>query len=249
MSSARQSCPLPFRQRLWPGWLRPKALACLGWLLVFLPGAAPALEKDIPAGPEAVPALETGDSRSIDANQSPGQGEEGDAPRTIARERLARRIAHHFRVGEDHAREVVEAAFAAGERYRLPATVVLGLIAVESDFRHSPPRRNGLHGLMQIHGRIHAPVAGGSGQLAVIAEHLDLGTRLLRRYLDLYRTLPRALQRYKGRLDGAPHYAQRILDWQARFEMVLADPDARLVAPGLRVRKIPEKPAPQASAR
>ena len=142
------------------------------------------------------------------------------AQRTAA---LSAHITEKFRVEPEVASRVVNAAMEKGTAVKIPASLILAIISVESSFKAEAQNGNAT-GLMQIIPRWHkenVAAIGGPTQLSKIENNIATGSKILREYLDRSKgNLFNAVYRY----NASPHasaYAQKVLKEQKNFENVM----------------------------
>lgn len=153
--------------------------------------------------------------------------------------RLRRRMAeHHTRV------EFLQTLWYESTRAGLEASLVLGVIQVESGFRKYAISRVGARGYMQVMPFWAGVIGDGdASKLFDMRANLRYGCTILRHYLDIERgDLFRALGRYNGSL-GRPEYPNAVLRAWKRWEFSPPGPrrSAPAVvqaagAPGVRIR-------------
>ena len=141
---------------------------------------------------------------------------------------LAFNLHREFGVEANLANRIVHAARKASSATRMPVTLLLAVIAVESEFK--PVARNkGDQGLMQVNLEYHpqeARALKNPDELIKIDTNVKVGARILRRYLDeeAGKIYP-ALRRYNG-VGKTNHYPERVLKEKDRFDRLLADAGA-----------------------
>jgi len=106
----------------------------------------------------------------------------------------------------------------------MPLTLLLAVMAVESDFNPAARNKNDL-GLMQVNLDYHpqeARTLKSPDELHKIDINVNVGARILRRYVDAEagQVYP-ALRRYNG-LGKTNHYPERVLTAKKRFDRLLA---------------------------
>jgi soluble lytic murein transglycosylase-like protein len=137
-----------------------------------------------------------------------------------AQQVLALNLHHEFGVDSTMANRIVRAAREAGATTQMPLTLLLAVIAVESEFK--PAARNkGDLGLMQINLDYHPQEARelrSPDELNKIDTNVKIGARILRRYVDQEAGMVYpALRRYNG-LGKTNHYPERVLKAKNRFD-------------------------------
>jgi hypothetical protein len=119
---------------------------------------------------------------------------------------------------------IVRSAREASVASKIPVTLLLAVMAVESEFDPTARNRNDL-GLMQVNLRYHPQEARNlksARELLKVDTNIKAGARILRRYMDeeAGKVYP-ALRRYNG-LRKPNHYPERVLTAKTRFDRVLA---------------------------
>ena len=139
---------------------------------------------------------------------------------------LAEFIAKRFRVARDAVAGVVAAAFRAGSEHRVDPLLVLAVVAVESRFNPVAESAVGAKGLMQVLPKYHQDKLtqhGGDAALLDPVLNIEIGTRILREYLQRAGDLESGLQMYGGAVDEPlAQYAGRVLSERARLDQHLA---------------------------
>ena len=137
-------------------------------------------------------------------------------------EMLAEDVARRFRIAGDAARELVGAALLAGQATGIDPVLVLAVIAVESRFNPIAESDYGARGLMQVVARFHSDkLPGLSGERALLDPwtNIDVGTRILREYMDRTPNLEAALQLYGGASEDPERvYARKVFAEFERFK-------------------------------
>jgi soluble lytic murein transglycosylase-like protein len=137
---------------------------------------------------------------------------------------LAEDVARRFRIANDAAHELVGAAVLAGQASRIDPMLVLAVIAVESRFNPIAESDYGARGLMQVVARFHfdkLPSTAGERALLDPWTNIDVGTRILREYMDRTPDLESALQLYGGASEDPERvYAKKVFAELERFKRV-----------------------------
>jgi hypothetical protein len=144
--------------------------------------------------------------------------------REHAHEALVSNLHRDFGVEPASGHRIVRAAREASVASKIPVTLLLAVMAVESEFDPAARNRNDL-GLMQVNLRYHPQEARNlknARELLKIDTNVKTGARILRRYMDeeAGKVYP-ALRRYNG-LRKPNHYPERVLMAKTRFDRVLA---------------------------
>ena len=150
---------------------------------------------------------------------------------SVARQAKISFLAERYRRPANELHAVVEAAERAGARHGLPSSLLLAMIETESGFNHEARSAYGARGLMQIVPRFHpaeVKAAGGVHRLDEPATNIDVGARILARYLDRSGDLRRALAKYSG---GSTGYAAKVMKRKRDLEQVAISATRRLDGP------------------
>lgn len=137
-------------------------------------------------------------------------------------------ISEHFRkVNEDLIREIVDQAFITGKAQDIDPLLILAIIATESSFNAKASSPAGAKGLMQVHARVHADKFRKYGGLKAahdVTASIEVGTQILKSYLNKTGTLTGALKYYVGAArkshDGG--YSRKVLAMRKNLEMAAA---------------------------
>jgi len=141
-----------------------------------------------------------------------------------AQEVLVLNLCRDFGVESILAHRIVRAAREASAATQTPLTLLLAVMAVESEFNPAARNKNDV-GLMQVNLRYHPQEASElkrADELFKIDTNVRMGARILRRYMDeeAGKVYP-ALRRYNG-LGKTNHYPERVLMAKYRFDRLLA---------------------------
>jgi soluble lytic murein transglycosylase-like protein len=135
-------------------------------------------------------------------------------------------LSRRYRVSPEPLAALVTEAWAVGERSRIPPTLILAIMAIESKFNPFTSGTQGAMGLMQIDPDVHAnELSAFGGRLAVFdpVTNLRLGTRLLQDLILQSETIEEALRQYgaaSGQTEDAV-YIERVLAEQRFLEKLL----------------------------
>jgi len=151
-------------------------------------------------------------------------GVETSESRELAQEALVFNLRRDFGVEPILAHRIVRAAREASVATKTPLTLLLAVMAVESEFNPAARNRNDV-GLMQVNLRYHLQEARdlkSADELLKVDTNVRIGARILRRYMDheAGNVYP-ALRRYNG-LGKANRYPERVLMAKTRFDRLLA---------------------------
>lgn len=142
-----------------------------------------------------------------------------------AHEVLAFNLRRDFGVEATLANRIVHAAREASSATRMPLTLLLAVMAVESGFKPSA-RNKSDQGLMQVNPEYHQQeirALRSPDELIKIDTNVKVGARILRGYVaqEAGKIYP-ALRRYNG-LGKANNYPERVLNTKRHFDRLLAD--------------------------
>jgi soluble lytic murein transglycosylase-like protein len=151
----------------------------------------------------------------------------GKSEAAVRPEQLASVVARRYKVAQDAAVEVVQAAFREGRRYGLDPMLILAVIAVESRFNPDAESEQGALGLMQVVPRFHAEKIAALGVSSVLVPdaNIALGARILKDAIRRGGSDMAGLQLYNGAFDDETQaYANRVLSERKRLEGALPRP-------------------------
>ena len=145
--------------------------------------------------------------------------------------RTARWIARRYRVALAPIEQIVQHAFESGSQFRVDPYLVLAVIAVESRFNPVAESSVGAKGLMQVMPHVHSEkflALGGLDMALAPWANIQVGTAILREYLDRFRSLDAALLAYVGvGADGVSAYPDKVF---RERERLLAISQGRVLA-------------------
>lgn len=111
-------------------------------------------------------------------------------------------LSEHFtRANKEDISKAVSQAFITGKKYDIDPLLILSIIAAESSFNPKAKSKAGAKGLMQVHARVHAAKFkrfGGVKAVHDIQAGIEVGTQILREYIDKSGSLAKGLKRYVG---------------------------------------------------
>lgn len=123
--------------------------------------------------------------------------------------KVAEVLVAEYNLGRAYAREVTQAAYSAAYKHGVDPLLILALAGNESRFQHIGNPSGGddpryPYGIMQVAGKWHPEkFEGGVVVKTSLAENIDLGTKVIKEYLDKERgDEKRALLRYNGSLSS-----------------------------------------------
>lgn len=133
-------------------------------------------------------------------------------------------ISQHYRVKKDDASEIVEQAFISGKNHDIDPLLILAIIATESSFDPMAGSHVGAKGLMQVHAKVHADrfkEYGGLSAVHDIQAGIEVGTQILKEYLNKTGSLKGALKYYVGAAkhshDGG--YSRKVLSMRKHLRL------------------------------
>lgn len=107
-------------------------------------------------------------------------------------------------------------------RFDLSPELVLGVIAVESQFDHFAISNVGARGLMQVMPFWKKELGSAKDNLFEIETNVRYGCAIIRHYLNRYKKLDRALAAYNGSL-GSGKYPTKVFTQMRRFKATRED--------------------------
>ena len=132
-------------------------------------------------------------------------------------ERAVTFISRHFtKAREKDIKEAVAQAFVTGKKYDIDPLLILSIIAIESSFNPNAKSSAGAKGLMQVHVRVHTSKYKRFGGLKAandIEAGIEVGTEILREYINRTGTLAKGLKYYVGAANHASDkgYGHKVL--------------------------------------
>ena len=148
----------------------------------------------------------------------------GDQP---ARKALVSYLSRRYRIAGEAAAMLIDIAYATGDDIGVDPLLILAVIAIESRFNPIAESDSGAKGLMQVIPRYHLDKLEAKNRERIAlspAVNIELGSRVLKEYIDSTGSVEAGLQKYNGSLwDGGNQYAQKILAERTRFLEVLRE--------------------------
>lgn len=129
-------------------------------------------------------------------------------------------------VSKSDARNIVKTSYQYAQKRNLEHTLVLAIIEGESNFNKSIKSSANAVGLMQVIPKYHQETikkavnentTTKSSSIYDIENNIASGTNIIRQYLDKYKSIPRALQAYRGQHNNTK-YARKILNFQQEIK-------------------------------
>lgn len=140
---------------------------------------------------------------------------------------LSEHISDKFKVDPAVSDRVAASALRMGWAAKVPPSLILAIISVESGFKAEAKNGNAT-GLMQIIPFWHkekVEAVGGTSQLAKIENNIAAGTKILKEYIERSRgNIFNAVYRYNAS-SHANAYAKKVLTEQQKFESVMKADD------------------------
>jgi soluble lytic murein transglycosylase-like protein len=128
------------------------------------------------------------------------------------RRSYTRYIVRNYKVRRELADQITRSAWVAGDRFKLPPTLLLAIMAVESSY--DPKAFNGTDvGLMQINPLSHPEKVarvGGPTALYEVDKNIFVGAWALREWRNRSHTMAQALRGYSGSKTAGSTYPQRV---------------------------------------
>ena len=126
------------------------------------------------------------------------------------------------RVSKQDARQIVDEAYNNALNHNLDVTLLLGLIEKESSFQKNIVSNMNAQGLMQVVPKYHQQkikkvVNKNGGNLKTIENNVEIGTAILKKEINKYNSIPRALQAYNGNHKGTT-YSKQVLKFQENIQ-------------------------------
>lgn len=150
---------------------------------------------------------------------------------SIEQRRVARWIANRHRVSVGAVEQLMGAAFETATNYRLDPYLLLAVISIESGFNPFAESPVGALGLMQIMPKVHADKFkqfGGVKQALDPWVNMQVGSQILREYIDRFGSESSALRAYVGAAPETPtDYPNRV---KRERERMLAAAVGRVLA-------------------
>lgn len=133
-------------------------------------------------------------------------------------------IARRYRVAQPAVEDIVILAESAAKSTKLDPLLILAVIGVESRFNPYAASPFGAQGLMQVIGKFHTdkyqPTPDGLALLDP-ETNINVGTRILREYLNNTGDLNAALKRYGGETDDSGFgYAEKVHAEKERLQQL-----------------------------
>jgi len=123
-------------------------------------------------------------------------------------------------VGDEHeAKTIAHWAYIYSKKQHLSPELVLGVIAVESQFDHFAVSNVGAVGLMQVMPFWKKELGTPNDNLLRIETNVRYGCFIIRHYINRYKTLDRALGAYNGSL-GRMKYPNKVYAKMKQFKAV-----------------------------
>ena len=118
---------------------------------------------------------------------------------------------------KNEAATIAHWVYVYGKKSRLSPELLLGVIAVESQFDHFAVSNVGAVGLMQVMPFWKKELGTPSDNLLNIETNIRYGSAIIRHYLDRYKALDQALSAYNGSL-GQMKYPNKVFAKMKQFK-------------------------------
>jgi len=115
------------------------------------------------------------------------------------------------------AKTIAHWVYVYSKKQKLSPELILGVIAVESQFDHFAVSNVGAVGLMQVMSFWKKELGEPDDNLLSIETNVRYGCAIIRHYLDRYKTLDRALGAYNGSL-GRMKYPNKVYAKMKKFK-------------------------------
>ncbi len=119
----------------------------------------------------------------------------------------------------DEASTIARWVYIYSKKQKLSPELILGVIAVESQFDHFAVSNVGAVGLMQVMPFWKKELGKPDDNLLSIETNIRYGCAIIRHYLDRYKTLDRALGAYNGSL-GRMKYPNKVFAKMKKFKAI-----------------------------
>lgn len=113
--------------------------------------------------------------------------------------------------------EMAEGIYDASKKYHIPKDLILAVMYCESRFNPFAHSSKGAVGLMQIMPGVHKNEYNHVNDLYHVKTNIDIGVRILRRYIDQTGSASKALLRYVGSSDYKAYVykvCSTVVDWK-----------------------------------
>ncbi|TLS69143.1 lytic transglycosylase domain-containing protein [Mariprofundus erugo] len=122
---------------------------------------------------------------------------------------------------EQEAESIARWVYIYSKKSRLSPELILGVIAVESQFDHFAVSNVGAVGLMQVMPFWKKELGQPQDNLLKVETNIRYGCAIIRHYLDRYNSLERALAAYNGSL-GKNKYPNKVFSKMKQFKAIEA---------------------------
>lgn len=150
-------------------------------------------------------------------------------PKTLSRQQavVTNWLARRYRVAPEPVARLVQEAWQVGQRTGMDPTLILAVVAIESNFNPFAQSAVGAQGLMQVMTRVHnQKYEAFGGTLAAFdpVSNLRVGVQVLRECISRAGGIEAGLRYYVGaaNMDNDGGYATRVLAEQDRLRRVAA---------------------------
>lgn len=176
---------------------------------------------------------------TVTAQGEPAPAEAMPAVELPEQSNIAQYLARRYRVADGAMRQLVAAAYRAGDAQTLDPMLILAVMAVESSMNPFAQSAVGAQGLMQVMTRVHTDkfeAHGGDDAALDPIANIHVGSAILRDLIRRGGSVERGLQLYvgAGNLTDDGGYAARVLAERTRIELAAAGKVGGAVAAGLR---------------
>ncbi len=119
----------------------------------------------------------------------------------------------------DEAKTIARWVYVYSKKQKLSPELILGVIAVESQFDHFAVSNVGAVGLMQVMPFWKKELGKPDDNLLSIETNVRYGCAIIRHYLDRYKTVERALAAYNGSV-GSKRYPRKVFAKMKKFKAI-----------------------------
>lgn len=134
-------------------------------------------------------------------------------------------IHNKYRINYNDAEKIVEQAYIHGNKHNIEPSLIIGIIEHESAFKKNIVSKANAVGLMQIVPKYHrqriANITNKNNQtIQHIETNIELGTNILKDYINRYSNIGRALQAYNGS-HNSNRYSRVVFRKQNNIENIM----------------------------
>jgi hypothetical protein len=158
-------------------------------------------------------------------------------------------LSRRYRVADEAVRQLVAAAYRAGQEHTLDPLLILAVMAVESSMNPFAESPVGAQGLMQVMTRVHTDkfeVHGGDHAALDPVANIQVGSAILKDLIRRGGSIERGLQLYvgAGNLADDGGYSGRVLAERSRIQLAAHGKVDLALSAGLRADNARSEPRP-----